>query len=128
MRIVIFLFALFLCSCALFQKTSKESLMQSQSSANQLKSTQLVLKNTAKETQIYTYWNDSGFYQYQHIKEQVDQKEQTKLKLEEKQQVKQTLRTKVTAPAANRIFLAAGILLVLCVYAVRKFFLRKAIG
>ena len=61
------------CSCSLFRKTSKTTDIVHKSSKSQLDFGQLVLKSSGKETQVYTYWNDSGFYQYQNIKEQIDQ-------------------------------------------------------
>lgn len=69
MRSILFMISLFLCSCTLFKKTSKTKDSVTKSSNNQLQSSQLVLKNAGKETQVFTYWNDSGFYQYQSIKD-----------------------------------------------------------
>jgi len=99
--------------CALFQKTSKMSSVGTQSSVNQLESSQLVLKSTGKETQIYTYWNDSGFYQYQHIKEQIDQAKLSSTKAEQKQQAKQTVTAKKTERVNTGIYGAILITLVI---------------
>jgi maltose-binding protein MalE len=96
-------------SCALFQKTRKTSQSSTQSSNTKLETSQLVLKSDGKETRIFTYWNDSGFYQYQHIKEQVDQARLNSLKAKEKQQAKQTVVTKKTEPVSGWIYVVVFI-------------------
>ncbi|WP_316814086.1 hypothetical protein [Pedobacter heparinus] len=55
----------------MFKKTTRTTHKESQSSSKQTEANMLILKNTNKETQIYTYWTDSGFYQFKYIKEQV---------------------------------------------------------
>lgn len=62
-------------SCSLFRKTSRTKDVVTQSSRNQLDFGQVVLKSADKETRIFTYWNDSSFYQYQNVKEQVNKAE-----------------------------------------------------
>lgn len=95
----IFIIILFcLSGCALFKKTSKSSSHNSHKSINQLEASQLVLKTADKETQIFTYWNDSGFYQFQQIKEQIDQAELSKLKKENKEETQQKVTMKTTEP------------------------------
>ena len=84
--------------CAFFRKSTRTNAGATQTSTNQLESSQLVLKSAGKETRIFTYWNDSGFYQYQNIKEQVDQAKLTDLKTEQKLQAKQKIVTKKTEP------------------------------
>jgi hypothetical protein len=84
--------------CALFNKTSKTTTTDKQSSEKQLESTQLLFKTANKETQIITYWTDSGFYQIQNIREQVDVAKSAKLKGEEKQMAKQETILKKTEP------------------------------
>ena len=109
--------------CTLFRKTSKSNAVVAQSSINQLESSQLVLKNAGKETQIFTYWNDSGFYQYQHIKEQVDQARLNNLKAEEKQQAKQTVVTRKTEPVSTWVYVMVFIAFVVCFLIFRKVFM-----
>ncbi|TCC99434.1 hypothetical protein FBD94_05050 [Pedobacter hiemivivus] len=84
--------------CALFNKTSKTTTIDKQSSEKQLESSQLLFKTANKETQIFTYWNDSGFYQIQNIREQVNVAKTDKLKAEEKQLAKQETIVKKTEP------------------------------
>lgn len=109
--------------CALIQKTSKTKSVDKQSAVNQLESSRLVLKRADKETQIFTYWNDSGFYQFQHIKEQVDQSKLDKIKTEEKKEARQTAVIRKMEPG---VFL--GVLVVLlvlgAVFLVYKWFYR----
>ncbi|WP_316814477.1 hypothetical protein [Pedobacter nyackensis] len=95
-----------LMGCTVFRKTSKENRIATQSTTNQLESAQLVLKNVDKETQVFTYWNDSGFYQYQHIKEHIDQTKLRKVKVEEKQQAKHSSTIKKTEQVATWIYAA----------------------
>jgi hypothetical protein len=124
MKTTLFMMMLLCSGCALFQKTSKTTAVDTQSSINQLESSQLVLKTVGKETQIFTYWNDSGVYQYQHIKEQVDQAKLNKVKTEEKQQAKQTVTTKKTEPLKIWIYIAVGVGVVVCFLILRKVLLK----
>lgn len=112
-----------LCGCALFQKTSKSTTVASHSALNQLESSQLVLKNTGKETQIFTYWSDTGLYQYQYIKEQLDQAKLSNLKAEEQLQTKQNITTKKAEPVQNWVYILLFIGLIVCFLVFRKFFL-----
>lgn len=84
--------------CALFKKTSRSSSQNSHISNHQLEASQLVLKSADRETQVFTYWNDSGFYQYQHIKERVDQAETGKVMMEERNKVEQKNVVKTKEP------------------------------
>jgi maltose-binding protein MalE len=121
MKTTLFMMMLLCSGCALFQKTSKTTAVDTQSSINQLESTQLVLKTVGKETQIFTYWNDSGVYQYHHIKEQIDQAKLNKVKTEEKQQAKQTVTTKKTEPLKIWIYIGLGVGVVVCFLILKKF-------
>jgi hypothetical protein len=124
MKIKHLLVGLLLCmtSCALFNKTSKTNSVAKQSSINQLESSQLVLKSIDKETQIFTYWNDSGFYRLEQIRERTDQAESDNLKKIDKQQAKQTIVTKKTEPLNTWIFV-----LIITIVAV-WFFYKKVSG
>lgn len=86
-------------SCALFKKTNREVALNSQTINKQSELSQLVLKTAGRETQIYTYWNDSGFYQYQRIMEQTDQTEMTKLEHKDERQLKQKITQSVSTPS-----------------------------
>ncbi|WP_316815857.1 hypothetical protein [Pedobacter nyackensis] len=105
MNKIFLIILLCLTGCAVFKKTNKENTIATKSTTNQLESSQLVLKNVNKETQVFTYWNDSGFYQFQQIKEQIDQAQLTALKTEEKQEAKQRSTTKQTKPANTWVYL-----------------------
>lgn len=95
-------------SCSLFKKTKLSS---SQSSVKQTELSQLVLKQANKETQIFTYWNDSGYYQIQTIKEQVDEAQSGTFKAEEKLSSKEKMLKK--APGLNIWFWVAVLALVI---------------
>jgi len=108
-------------SCALFQKTSKTKSADVQSSKTKLESSQLVLKSLGKETQVFTYWNDSGIYQYQHIREQIDQAEVTDTKKAENQYAKQTVTTKKDEGLRSWVYFTLIILLLGCYFFVKKY-------
>jgi ATP-dependent Zn protease len=112
MKYIALIITLFICSCSLFKKTSRSSDVTKKSSLNQLESSQLVLKNIGKETQVFTYWNDSGFYQYQLIKEQSKEQTATQLKSKEVQDVKEKQKSKESEPI--RLFGYLVVLVVLC--------------
>ena len=102
--------------CTLFRKTSRTSAVATQSSISQLESSQLVLKSAGKETQVFTYWNDSGFYQFQYIKEQVDQSGLASISLAESQRSKSAVLVKEAEPAVNWFYIGGGLLVVYFLY------------
>lgn len=110
--LLLILFCLF--GCGVFKKTSKTTSSTTQSSTNQLESSQLVLKSAGKETQVFTYWNDSGFYQFQHIKEQVDETKSDDLKTMEEQKMGQITTVKESEFLKNWIY---GIILIVLIAA-----------
>jgi hypothetical protein len=71
-------------SCSLFKRTSKDSVKSASEQARQAESTKVDLKTANKETSVYTYWNDSVLYQYQNVKERVEQARFDKTKQEER--------------------------------------------
>lgn len=117
---IIIMLCLSLLGCALFKKTSKTSSMVSQSSTNQLDASQLVLKNADKETQVFTYWNDTGFYQYQHIKERVEQAKTGKISIKEKAVLSQENRVKRTEPAVTWIYIGMVVLFAVIFFLFRR--------
>lgn len=106
-----FVITLSFISCSLFKKTTLSS---SQSSVKQTEISQLVLKQANKETQIFTYWNDTGYYQIQTIKEQVDEARSGTLKAEEKLSSKEKMLKK--EPGLVNIWFWAAILVLLIIY------------
>lgn len=109
------LFILLLCcsGCALFKKTNKSSNITLQSSKNQLESSQLVLKQVGKETQIFTYWTDSGLYQYQLIKERSKESASADLRTKEDTTYKEKQTDKQSEPL--KVWVYVGLLFVLLV-------------
>jgi hypothetical protein len=81
-------------SCGLFKKTSKTTAINSASSMKQAELNEFLLKQADKETQIITYWNDSGFYQIQNIKERVDEAKSKQVTTKETENSKEKLVTK----------------------------------
>ena len=99
MRTVLIVMVLCLSGCALFRNTSKTNAKETQQSSKEVDLREFVLKSGTKETQVFSYWNDSGFYQYQRIMEQVDQSTSRQLKIGEEEVIKQELSTKKTEPS-----------------------------
>lgn len=98
MRSILILIPLLLVGCTLFKKTSKSTDVAIQRSNQHLESSQLLLKRVDKETQIFTYWNDSGAYQVQYIKEQIDQAKSGKVTAIAKDEEKRTIAIKKATP------------------------------
>lgn len=99
MKTVLITMVLFLSGCALFKNTSKSNAKESQQSSKEAEFREFVLKTGIKETQVFSYWNDSGFYQYQQIREQVDQSATRQLKTGEEALTKKELSVKKTEPS-----------------------------
>jgi hypothetical protein len=115
MKITLFIIMLaFIAGCGLFQKTSKTSHTATQSSKSELEASQLVLKSGDKETRVFTYWNDSGFYQFQHIKERIDQAKLDKVATAESEQSKSAVVLKKADPIIKPIYIGLAVLLVVC--------------
>ena len=113
-----------MCSCTLFRKTTKTTDQATHTSSKELESTELILKSAGKETQIFTYWNDSGFYQYQHIKEQVEQARFGKLNSRENEQMKQLTTVKKSVPVNTLIYIgliAALVIILILVFKIHRF-------
>lgn len=107
--------------CALFQQTNKGRASTAQSSVKQLEATELVLKRAGKETQIFTYWNDSGFYQLQYVKEQMEQTETGQLKLKQEDQLKNKVSVKKKEPLKTGFYiLFAAVLFLVFIFFFKK--------
>lgn len=120
-QIILFIIVLFICSCSLFKKTSRTSDTTKKSSLNQLESTQLVLKNIDKETQIFTYWNDSGFYQYQLIKERSKESVNNQLNTKEVLTSKEKQSKKQSEPVNIWAYIVFLLLLAVSFFLFKRF-------
>ena len=118
--IIFLLLAMLTESCNLFKKTSKTSNIGSYTASKQLETNMLVLKNADKETQIFTYWNDSGLYQFQHIKEQVGLAKTINLAAKEKQNDKTEIHAKQTEPIRYWIYIGMGLMAIGCYVLLKK--------
>lgn len=106
--------------CALLNKTSKTTTTDKQSLEKQLESSQLLLKTANKETQIITYWNDTGFYQIQNTREQIDLSKRDRLKTAEKALTKQETILKKTEPLNSWTYALIAIVVIGCFLIFRK--------
>lgn len=105
MKGILIVIVLCLSGCTLFKRTSKSNTKETQQSSKEADFREFVLRSGTKETQVYSYWNDSGFYQYQRIMEQVDQSESRLLKIGEEVLTKKDLSIKKTEPSKLWIWL-----------------------
>jgi hypothetical protein len=105
MKTILIVIVLCLSGCAMFKNTSKTNAKETQQSSKEAEFREFVLKSGIKETQVYSYWNDSGFYQYQRIMEQVDQSASRQLKTGEEEVIKKELSTKKTEPSKYWIWM-----------------------
>lgn len=115
------IFLLFFFGCTLFQKTSKEKVQHIESSSSQLELSQLVLKNANKETQVFTYWNDSGFYQHSYTTEEINQSDASHIKADENLHSKQTLKMKRAEPTSLWNYLLIFLVLTSAYLVTRKY-------
>lgn len=115
-----FLLAMLIEGCNLFKKTSKTSSTASQTASKQLETNMLVLKNADKETKVFTYWTDSGLYQFQHIKEQVGMAKTVKEKTVEKKNDITRVTAKQSVPVKIWIYIGLGLMAVGCYLLLKK--------
>lgn len=120
MRCLIVILVLCFSACTVFRKTNKEMANAVQLSNKHIEANQLILKKAEKESQIYTYWNDSGFYQLQIIKEGVAQAESGSLKIEKKEEAKQSIDIKKHEPVTSWIYAVILLLMLSCYLLLRK--------
>ncbi|MNK20339.1 hypothetical protein D3C87_385760 [compost metagenome] len=99
-------------SCSLFKKTTKTTVNDSQSSLKSSDFKWLNIKTANKETNVYTYWDSGMVYQYQNIREQVDQAESAGLKITDEAITKKNLMVKESKPPVLWIYTGIGLLLI----------------
>lgn len=99
-------------SCSLFKKTTKTTVNDSQSSLKSSDFKWLNIKTANKETNVYTYWDSGMVYQYQNIREQVDQAESAGLKITDEAITKKNLVVKESKPPVLWIYTGIGLLLI----------------
>lgn len=84
--------------CMLFKKNTKTA-MENKLETNQHTYLERVnLKTANKETNIYTYWNDSSVFQYQNIRENIIEAKRSAVNTDEKQVMQQQEMMKKTEP------------------------------
>ena len=93
-----------LSSCSLFKKTTKNTTSASFDLSRQTEARSLDLLTAQKETQIYSFWKDSIFYQFALIKEQADQARAGTLKVQENLEAKQDQTIKESRPMEMWIY------------------------
>ncbi|MBB5437712.1 hypothetical protein HDC92_001386 [Pedobacter sp. AK017] len=117
---IFLLLAMLVAGCNLFKKTSKTSSSASQTASKQSEADMLVLKNADKETQVFTYWNDSGLYQFQQIKEKRGIAKAINLATNENKIDKKENHTKQIEPTKYWIYIGLGLMVVGCYVLLKK--------
>lgn len=113
MKILFLVLVCCLCGCAMFKKTSKTSAITKASSVKNLEATELILKRAGKETQTFTYWNDSGFYQIQQVREIVAQAERGELKIGQEENSREDVVIKTKMAFKPWIYAGVSVFLLL---------------
>ncbi|WP_183873913.1 hypothetical protein [Pedobacter sp. AK017] len=117
-----FYLVLVFAGCGLFKKTTITGNKESKSTSKQLEANMLMLKNANKETQVFTYWTDSGFYQVAQIKEQTDLAKSGRLTVGVKHEVKHESKIKKKEPAKLWVYIGIVIAVFgLCIVGMRLF-------
>ena len=93
-----------LSSCSLFKKTTKTTNAASFDLSKQTEAHRLELQTAQKETQIYSFWKDSIFYQYAMVKEQVDKANTGSLSVQENQELQQAHTSKESKPVESWVY------------------------
>lgn len=96
--IQLLIFILLSSGCGLFKKTSKTQSTAIRQSEKQMEFNEFILKSANKETKVFTYWNDSGFYQMAQIREEKKQSGSGRIKVLEKENDKTKNTAKQTEP------------------------------
>lgn len=114
---------IFLAGCALMRRADKAEHQVRKEITRQTYLDKIDVKNTGKETLTFTWWNDSAFYQYQSVMEQVADVKVVKLAAEEnaKAVVKQTEKRVETIPVFG---IAALLGLIIALYFLYKRFFK----
>ncbi|TCC97244.1 hypothetical protein [Pedobacter hiemivivus] len=106
------LILLFLQSCNLLKKTTKTVVNDTQNSSKFSDFNMLNIKTADKETNIFTYWDSGVVYQYQNIRERVDQTESVDLKTTDQLTTKKDVVIKESEPPVLWIYAGIGLLLI----------------
>ena len=105
-------------SCSLFKNTTKTTTKDTRSSERVRDFNMLELTTANKQTGIFTYWDSGVVYQYQEIREKVDQAKSAAIKISEKDAAKQEVATKQSEPAVAWVYTAIGVFVIAaCIWA-----------
>ncbi|SMD15055.1 hypothetical protein SAMN04488101_1187 [Pedobacter nyackensis] len=84
--------------CMLFKKNTKTTMENNLETNHKTYLERVNLKTASKETNIYTYWNDSSVFQYQNIRENIEEAKRSTVNTDEKQVMQQRETMKKTEP------------------------------
>lgn len=73
-----------LSGCALFKRTNKTEYTNEREASKQIYLDRVGIKSANKESHTFSWWNDSSFYQYQNIREDVKEAQLERLNSKEK--------------------------------------------
>lgn len=95
---VVCLVLMFCTGCILFKKSTKSTTENKSENQVQAYLERVNLKTANRETNIYTYWNDSSVFQYQNIRENIEEAKHNTVNKNEKQVTQQKETVKKTEP------------------------------
>lgn len=95
---VVCLVLIFCMGCMLFKKSTKSTTETRSENQVQAYLERVNLKTSNRETNIYTYWNDSSVFQYQNVRENIEVTKHNTVNKNEKQVTQQKEMVKKTEP------------------------------
>nr|WP_121270570.1 hypothetical protein [Pedobacter schmidteae] len=108
-----------LSSCALSKKNTKTVAQNNLRTEKQSYLDKTEVKTTDKETRTYAWWNDSTMYQYQHVRERLDEAKTGSLKTKETTATKEEVLSKSNTSFYILVY-AAIVMAVICGYIAYK--------
>jgi hypothetical protein len=118
---IAFLLLIHFTGCMLFKKSSKATLQNRSDSNSQSYLERVSLKTANKETNIYTYWNDSLIFQFQNIRENVDEAKLSVLSNKENQVTKQEQTIKKAEPPDLWLYGVVAILVAVVLFRLHRY-------
>lgn len=80
--LVLYLMVVCFYGCKVFKQTARVE----HSSATQVEAAELLWKQADRERRIYSYWNDSGFYQFEVMRERLGEAKSGRITVKERQE------------------------------------------
>lgn len=116
--LALYLMVVCFCGCKVFKQTARVK----HSSATQVEAAELLWKQADRERRIYSYWNDSRFYQFEVMRERVGEAKSGKLKIKEKQEDSAKLVEKEVKSWGILLAVASAFVVISLLWLMKKYF------